>query len=423
MSCPADIVITGVGVVSPIGVGLDAFWCAMLEGRSGVTCFPIFNGAGLPPIFGAAVSGFEPARWVRPRKALKVMSRDIQLAFVAAELACQQAGVGPGKVDPDRFGIVFGADMMPCELEELAPAYRQCMVNGHFDFSRWGTHALEEMFPLWMLKYLPNMPACHIGIAQDARGPNNTIVLGEISSLAAIAEAARVLERGAADVMIAGGTGCRIHPIVWSRRSVYYPAEWQGPPEGASRPFDKDRCGQVFGEGAAAFILERAEHARARNVRPLAKLLGFASTFEPCPPGKLPTGEAIRRAIAQVLRETGLSPAEIGHVNAHGLSTRHDDRVEAQAIAAILPDVPVTAPKSFFGNLAAGTGAVEAVASVLAIQNGLIPPTLNYETPDPECPVPVVAQRPAPLKPLTALCLNHTHFGQAMALLLAHPDF
>ncbi|MCS7238802.1 MAG: beta-ketoacyl-[acyl-carrier-protein] synthase family protein [Thermoguttaceae bacterium] len=423
MMASTDIFITGIGVVCPIGVGNEAFWNALLQGRSGVTRLPGVDGAGLPPVLGAQVPGFEPARWVRPRKALKVMSRDIQLAFVAAELACQQAGVGPGKVDPDRFGIVFGADMMPCELEELAPAYRQCMVNGHFDFGRWGTHALEEMFPLWMLKYLPNMPACHIGIAQDARGPNNTIVLGEVSSLAAMAEAARVLQRGAADIMIAGGAGCRIHPIVWSRRSAYYPAEWDGPPEKASRPFDKARCGQVFGEGAAAFVLERADHAHARGARPLAKLLGFASTFEPCPQGRLPTGQAIRRAIVETLRQAGMSPTEVGHVNAHGLSTRHDDRIEAQAIAAVLPDVPVTAPKSFFGNLAAGTGAVEAAASVLAIQSGFIPPTLNYEEPDPECPINVVAGKPAPLQKPTALCLNHTHFGQAMALLLAHPDF
>lgn len=423
MRLTTEIVITGVGVVSPIGVGCEEFWHSLLTGRSGVRRLEVLDGAPLPPALGAEVRGFDASRWVRPRKALKVMSRDIQLGFVAAELACQQAGVGPGKLDPDRFGIVFGADLISCELEELAPAYRQCVVNGHFDFSRWGTHALEEMFPLWMLKYLPNMPACHIGIAQDARGPNNSIVLCEVSSLAAVAEAARVLERGAADVMIAGGTGCRIHPIVWSRREVYDPVRWDGPPEQACRPFDAKRTGQVFGEGAAAFVLERADHAKARGATPLARVVAFASTFERCPPGKLPEGEAIRRAIRQTLETGGLSPREIGHVNAHGMSTIHDDRIEAQAIASVLGDVPVTAPKSFFGNLAAGTGAVELAASVLAVREGVIPPTLNYEFPDPDCPVNVVAGAPQSTRIRTALCLNHTRFGQAMAVAIAHPDY
>ncbi len=423
MRLKTDIVITGVGVVSPIGIGCEAFWHSLVTGKGAVRRLAVLDGAPLPPALGAEISDFEASRWVRPRKALKVMSRDIQLAFVAAELACQQAAVGPGKLDPERFGIVFGTDMISCELEELAPAYRQCIVNGHFDFARWGTHALEEMFPLWMLKYLPNMPACHIGIAQDARGPNNSIVLGEVSSLAAVAEAARVLERGAADVMIAGGTGCRIHPIVWSRRKVYDSAEWDGPPEKACRPFDAHRCGQVFGEGAAAFILETAENARARGAKPLARLAGFASTFERCPPGELPAGEAIRRAIRQALESSSLSPNEIGHVNAHGLSAVHDDRIEAQAIASVLGDVPVTAPKSFFGNLAAGTGAVELAASVLALQAGLIPPTLNYEVPDPTCPVNVVSGSAQTTNVLSALCLNHSRFGQAMAVVIVHPEF
>ncbi len=274
-----------------------------------------------------------------------------------------------------------------------------------------------------MLKYLPNMPACHVGIAQDARGPNNSIVLGEVSSLAAVAEAVRVIERGAADVMIAGGTGCRLHPLVWSRRSVYEPTTWTGPPEQSCRPFDARRCGQVFGEGAAAFVLERADHAQRRGATPLVKILGFASAFEACPAGSLPQGVAIRGAIVSALEDAGLVASQVGHVNAHGLSTRHDDAIEAQAIKAVLGDVPVTAPKSFFGNLAAGTGAVEMAVSVLALRNRCIPPTLNYETPDPDCPVRVVAGATIPVETPTAIVLNHTRYGQAMALVIAEPGF
>jgi len=368
------------------------------------------------------VTNLDAAQFVRPRKALKVMSRDIQLAFVAAELACRQAGIAPGQVDPERLGVVFGADMISCELEELAPAYRQCLTNGSFDSSRWGTQAMGEMFPLWMLKYLPNMPACHIGIALDARGPNNSIVLGEVSSLAAIAEAVRVIERGQADAMIAGGTGCRTHPIVWSRRPIYQPCERFRDPAEACRPFDARRAGQVFGEGAGAIVLERREHAAARGARPLARLISFAASFEPKPRHSLITGEAIRSAIRRALADAGLTPQQIGHVNAHGLSTLHDDAVEAQAIRAELGSVPVTALKSFFGNLAAGTGAVELVGSVLAIVHREIPITLNYEIPDPQCPIEVVHGQPAPLHEPTALCLNHAWTGQAHAIILGPAD-
>ncbi len=419
MTPKREVVITGVGVVSPIGIGNEQFWTSLCEGRSGVRSLEMFNGSDLPVANAAPVPELHAERYVRPRKALKVMCRDIQLAFVAADLACSDAGLSSKPVDPERLGIVFGADMMTCELEEMVAAYRQCTVDGKFDFKLWGERALAEMFPLWMLKYLPNMPACHIGIAHDARGPNNSLTLGEVSSLSAVAEAARVIERGQADAMIAGGAGSRMHPTTWVRTKIYRPSQRGDDPAAASRPFDADRDGMVHGEGAGAFVLEDRRHADARGAKILARILGHASTFEPHRRGEPIRGDAVRAAIRGALRDAKLQPADVGHVNAHGLSTRLDDELEAQAIHDTLGDVPVTAPKSFFGNLAAGAGAVEMAVSVLAFQHGLVPHTLNYDTPDPNCPVNVVCGQPAGLERPVAMMLNHSQVGQAVAMALA----
>jgi 3-oxoacyl-[acyl-carrier-protein] synthase II len=421
MSSSREIVITGMGVVSPIGIGVEAFWESLCRRRSGVRRLDLLGGSDLVPPVGAEVTDFDPKRFVRPRKSLKVMSRDIQLGFAAADMACQQASLQPGAVDPDRLGVVFGADMIACDLTELRPAYAKCMVDGRFDFARWGDSAMAEMFPLWMLKYLPNMPACHIGIAQDARGPNNSLTLGEASSLAAVAEAVRVLLRGQADVMIAGGTGCRICPTMWAYRRLHCLSERVDDPASVVRPFDADRDGMVYGEGAGAVVLEERGHAEARGAAILARIGGFAAAFEPRRDGREPDGRAVRQSIEQVLQQSGLQAADIGYASAQGLSTPLDDRLEAQAIRDTLGDVPVTAPKSYFGNLGAGGGAVELVASVLAFQHGEVPPVLNYDRPDPKCPVNVIRGESMKLNKPAALVLSQLRIIQAMALLLLAP--
>lgn len=422
MASAREVVITGVGVVSPIGVGSELFWASLCAGRSGVRRLDVFNGSDLPSPIGAEVVDFEPKQHVRPRKSLKVMSRDIQLAFVAADFACAEAQLSQRPVDPDRLGIVFGSDMIACELPELHNAFAGCMVDGRFDFRRWADQSRAEMPPLWMLKYLPNMPACHIGIAHDARGPNNSLTLGEVSSLAALAEAVRVIERGQADVMIAGGTGCRIHPTIWAYRRAYPLSARRDDPAGALRPFDLQRDGMVHGEGAGAFVLEERRHAEARGATIFARLVGFATRYEPQLGGQDPNGAAIRHSIAEVLRTTGVRPEEIDHVNADGLSTPVDDRIEARAIRDTLGDVPVTAPKSYFGNLGAGTGAVEMAATVLAFREGTVPYTLNYRQPDPNCPVNVIQREPARRTKPYALVLNHARIVHAIALLMAAPE-
>jgi 3-oxoacyl-[acyl-carrier-protein] synthase II len=416
-----EVVITGVGPVSPIGIGREAFWDSLLAGRSGIAPLSAVLGTDLRVQFGGEVKDFDGKQFVKPRKSMKVMSREIQIGYAATMLAVADAGLSKGDVDPDRMGAVLGAEMFHCELNELANAYRKCVVDGQIRAELWGEGAMSDLYPLWMLKYLPNMVACHAAIALDARGPNNTITLDEVSSLLAVIEAVCIIQRGAADVMIAGGTGTRVNlnrmlyrgDQNWSHRS--------DDPAAACRPFDADRDGGVVGEGAGAFILERREFAEARGAKILARVLGFGRSYQRNPAGLLPTGGAIANSIDGALRSAGLAAGQIGHVNAHGASTIDHDRVEAQAIRNCLGDVPVTAPKSYFGSLGAATGAVEMAASVLGAAEGVVPPTLNYRRPDPACPVNVIHDQPLRTDNTTALILNQSETGQTAAVLISGP--
>ena len=422
MASPRDIVITGVGVVSPIGIGGDAFWRSLAAGTSGIRPIDLFDSGGLRTPYGGQIPDFDPKVYVRPRKSLKVMSRDIQLGFAAADLAMGDASLASGGVEPERFGVVFGADMIYADIEDLELTYRRAFQGGRFDFGMWSEAIQEETHPLWLLKHLPNMTASHIAIAHDARGPNNSIVLGDVSSLLAIGEAASI-RRGWADVMLTGGTGCRLHPTALVARGEAVLTRSFDDYRQVCRPFDRDRDGMLDGEGAAVFVLESREHAERRGARIRGQLLSAASRCEPRAPQRPRTGSSLRLAIRAALGAAGLTPDQLGHVKAHGSGTPETDRIEAAAIAAECGTVPVTAPKSFFGHLGAGAGAVELAASVLGLEAGLVPPTLNYDTPDPLCPVNVVHGGPLGGRPGTALAVNLCSMGQVAAVLVAAPEY
>jgi len=415
-----EVVFTGIGVISPIGIGTEAYWASILENRSGIgflQSLEVFQGCRPA---GAEVADFKPKEYFRSKKdvkQIKVMSRDIQLAFAAAMLACSDAGLQTGEtdrnVDPDCLGISFGADLIGLELPELLDAFRAGIQGEQYDFSTWGNAAMEKIFPLWMLKYLPNMPACHIGIAHDARGPNNTLTLQRGASLAALIEAVRLLERGAADVMICGGYGNCLNPSFLARAKTHKFAGPVADPSFLPRPFDVDRCGAIPGEGAAVFILETREFAEARGAKIYAKVQGFCSRTDP----KV-EGTGIQQAIRGALLDAGLAPGDIGHVNADGLGTVAEDSLEAKAIRAELGDCPTTSLKGYFGNIGSGAGAVELVGSLLGLQQGLIPPTKNCEQIAPDCPVNVVQYKPLPTKSATALKLNTALGGRTYALVV-----
>jgi 3-oxoacyl-[acyl-carrier-protein] synthase II len=414
-----DVLITGLGVISPIGVGRDAVWDSITSRRSGVRRLPQLESAGWVAPFGGNVVDFEPKELIQPRKSIKVMCREIQLASAAAEMAFQDARLQDTTLDPDRFGVIGAAGVLYCELEELRIPFVEWLKQEDFDIHRWSRKAMGELYPLWMLKYLPNMPACHIGIRYDARGPNNTISMGDASSMLAVAEAADVIRRDQADVMIVGGTGSRLNitDFIW-HGDARLAVNGKLPPAAICRPFDAKRSGMVYGEGAAQVVLESRKHAEARGAQPIARIAATACRCELSAEGQKPKGDAIRRAVRAAISMSGLAPAEIAYVNAHGNSTREDDAAEAQAIHAELGDVPVSAPKSFFGNLGPGSGMVELVTSLVAMERDSIPPTLNYETPDAECPVNVTTELQRSDAP-AFVKLNHNSTGQAVAVVIA----
>ncbi|TWT88150.1 3-oxoacyl-[acyl-carrier-protein] synthase 2 [Pseudobythopirellula maris] len=413
-----DVLITGLGIVSPIGVGAAAVWESLESRRSGVRNIPELAEAGWIAPFGGLIDDFNPKEHVKPRKSLKVMAREIQIGYAAAELARESAGIEEGQIDPERQGVVAGAGMLYCDCEELAAPFRASMAGHAFDFERWGKEGLGEMYPLWLLKYLPNMTACHVGIRQDARGPTNTIAHGDVSSLLALGEAADVIRRGGADVMLAGGSGSRLDLTDLSWRSGAGLTLKGDDPAAASRPFDATRDGSVCGEGAAFFVLESARHAARRQAKVLGRVAAVANRYEATTAGRKPPGKAIAAAIAAAMERAGLKGEDLAMVKAHGASRLDEDAAEAQAIRARVGDAPVTAPTSFFGRTGAGCGAVELAAALIARNQGVTPATLNFATADPECPVSVSAEH-RPAESGAILALNHTVTGQAAAAVIA----
>ena len=416
-----EIVITGMGILSPIGNDLDTYWQSLCEGRSGVSVVAMFDSGHLP-MFGSVVPDIRAKEFVKPRKNIKNMSRDIQLGYIASLHAIEHAGLVVNcespTIDPNRLGIVFGSDLIALELDELVDAFKTCRTDDRLEFSLWGTEAIPKIFPLWMLKYLPNLVAGQLAIAIDARGPNNTVTLRRSSSLTAITEAVRTIERGQADVMICGGVGNRINPIFLARSRTHNLVPMLGTPTEQPRPYDADRRGTVLGEGSGSLVIEVRETADARGAKPLARIIGFAQAFEPAMYQKPITGQSIRQAIRQALRDADCTPDELSHVNADGMGTLWEDRVEAEAIRAELGDVPVTAPKGHFGDLGGGSGAIELIASVISLRKGLIPPTRNYEKPDDNCPINVVHSSPQPSSKKRVLTLNHSRTGRSNAMVI-----
>ena len=416
-----DVVITGVGIVCPLGVGRAAVWDALTAGASGIRVIDDFAQAGWPAPFGGVVEGFNPKEHVKPRKSLKVMAREIQFAFAAAEMAAEDAGLPDEPTDPERMGVVLAAGLIYCDFDELTGPYNACIENGQFDFTRWGGEAFREFYPLWMLKYLPNMPACHIGIRRDARGPTNTIAHGDASSLMAVGEAADAIRRGTADVMFAGGASSRlaIGDLLW--RGSQRLAVDVDDVASSCRPFAADRCGMVVGEGSAVFVLESAAHAAHRGARPLARVARVTNCYQNVISKHDPPRQAIVNALRGALQQADVDAQDLTHVNAHGLATLADDRAEAHAIAEVLGDAarttPVLAAKSYVGNLGAGSGAVELALSLIGHSEGQLVPTHAATEAADDCPIQLASQL-QPLAPGPFVALNHNSTGQAVAAVI-----
>jgi 3-oxoacyl-[acyl-carrier-protein] synthase II len=393
------------GVVSPVSLSLEGLWEALTCGRSGVRPLVSDGGVPLPIRYSSAITDFTgdveqfgelDANLNKSiRKASKTMSREILMAVAATNLALNNARWSQGQIPPQRVGVSFGSDYIVTTPEELMTGVQTCITDGKFDFTRWAAKGLPKMTPLWQLKYLPNMPASHVAILNDFEGPSNSMTLREASVGAVIGESVNIIRNGKADAMLVGTTGTRVHPY---KLVQAIQLEDLTPPDAdpvtACRPFDRDRCGTVLGEGAGAMLLESEQSAQKRGATILAEVVAgtYSSTFDKS--GNDRREETLVRVMKRLFELTETKPNEIGHINAHGLGSISCDRAESQAIKKIFGDydIPVTTAKGNFGNLGAGSGTIELIAGVLTIKNQTLFPTLNYKTHAPDCPIKVVKE-------------------------------
>ena len=409
MNSPSEksrrVVVTGIGAVSPLGNNAEEMWQALAAEKSGVDVLTqnaqieghvLFGGEATD--FSGSINDFGELNKTAKktiRKALKMMCRETMMAVAAAQAAATEAGFGETPMDPERSGVVFGSDYMLSPPDDFEMGMVKCGArDSQFEYERWGNDGLGEMNPLWMLKFLPNMPASHIAIINDLRGPNNSLTLREVSGLAAIREATQTIERGHADRMLAGATGTRLHAFKTIHAvQTEQLASPECEPAAASCPFDANRTGMVVGEGAGAVLLEELESARSRGAKIYGEVVGtgLSTVTDANLNGSRTT--ALANAATTALRESGIEPGRLGHINAHGLASKSCDYDEAAALSKVLGDnatsVPTAAAKSYFGNLGAGSGVVELIASLLSLRENKLFRTLNFETSDPEAPLAV----------------------------------
>ncbi len=413
------VVITGVGVVSPIGVGRADFWTAMLQGTSGIRRLDGRMGDVGELAVGGTLRDFDPKAHVRPRKALKVMCREIQTAFAAASLAQTDAQLVPEQLPSDRLATVFGSEMMSGDAEELVDAMLEFGIRDDSpQVANFGSAAMRKMYPLWMLKYLPNMATCHVGIALGALGPNNTVVLGDTSGLAALVEGSSVLDRGMADCLLTGAAGTRIS----STRFIFHAGLSAGsvrqPIASSSRPFARDRDGVIGGEGAAVLVLEKANQAAARGATPLTQVVGSAIRFVSTVGDPRRVGQATQLAIEAALAAADLPASEVGAVVSHAMGHPEIDAAEATVLHQLFSaQTPVVAPIAALGHTGAAAGSLALVTAALISESNVVPPTVNADGLDPACQIRLLSAAEELKKP-AVLVTGFTLQGHAAAVVL-----
>lgn len=435
------VVITGLGPVTPIGLGAIDFWNALLEGKSGIRRIQGFDPARFDSQTGGEIDGVKINDFVPKdyRKAQKVMARDIVLAVVAAYKAVTDSGLatkcivdrgespGPCNVDSTRFGANIGAGPICADLPELAEALHSASTAGEFSMKRWGSEGMQNLTPLWLLKFLPNMLACHVTIVHDCQGPSNTITCGEASSHLAIGEAFRTIQRGTADVAICGGAESKANPMALLRQSIGGRLSKQNEtPASACRPFAADRDGTVVSEGGGLVILEELAHAQQRGARIYAEVAGFGASNDAYTPGQPsrphPEGRGTLLAARKALRDAGIGAESIDLVSACAAGLPEHDRSEATAIRTLLGpragETPVMSIKGGLGNNGAGSGAIDLIATVLALQNNTVPAAINSENVDSSLGLRVITGKPVDARVQHAISLAYALGGGQNAALV-----
>ncbi len=414
MSDRRRVVVTGLGLVTPLGIGVDQFWENIRAGRSGVKPITAFDTADLSTRFAASVDDFDPDPWIN-RKEARHMDRATQMAVCASRMALADAGLNEGEFDPFDVGVSIGTGLGAMHTVE----------DEYVAFLRGGPRRVGPFVAPMMIV---NMPAGQVAIQLGLRGPVRCIATACATGADCIGEAVQNIRYGMASVMVAGGVDASITKFVIAAfSSCKVLSRRNDEPTRASRPFDRDRDGFVMGEGAGIVVLEDRDRALARGARIYAEVLGYGATadaYHVTSPDT--TGEPMARAMQQALRQAGLPPSALDYLNAHGTSTPMNDKFETRAIKLALGDharrLPISSTKSLLGHLIGAAGSVEFITTVLSIRDGYIHPTINLENPDPECDLDYVPRVGRHQQIGVAMTNSLAFGGHNASLVLAHPD-
>ena len=430
------VVITGVGVVSSLGNGREDYFAGLLSGQIGIDRIQGFDPVGFPCQIGGEISDLQVKQHVPKahRKATKLMSRDIELAVVAADLAIRDAGLQtkgtdpekPPNINPQRSGVNVGAGLISCDLLELGLAVEHALEKGKFNYEKWGAEGMESLTPIWLLKYLPNMLGCHISIIHDLQGPSNSITCAEASGLLSIGESYRIIARGNADVMVAGGAETKLTPMGLMRQCLMgrVTTQYNDRPDQACRPFDRNADGGVMGEGAGIVVLEELAHAQQRGAPIYAEVKGFGASNNFSADFVNPESDCrgVTLAIRNALAQASLVPKEIQLLIAHGAAISEHDRAEAKGITTALgasaQGLQVRAMKSRIANCGAASSAMDFAAAVLALYEGKIPPNLNCPDPPDEYGLNLGNSTVQQADLQTAMSCCYTYGGQTAAMVI-----
>ena len=371
------VVVTGVGALTPVGNTAEEFWTSLTQGRSGIGPITRFDTVGFSTRIAGEVRNFDPLAWVDKKEARR-LDPFLQYAIAAAAMAVDDAALDTNRVEATRFGVLIGSGIGG--ITTLLDTHQVLLSKGP-----------DRVSPFFIPMMIVNMASGLVSMRFGAKGPNSSVATACATGNHAIGDAFKLIQRGEADVMIAGGSEAIVVPLcIAGFSSLKALSTRNDEPTRASRPFDADRDGFVCGEGGGLLVLESLEHAIARDARIYAEIVGYGMTGDAhhmTAPD--PQGDGAARAMTAALRDAGLDPSAVGYINAHGTSTPYNDKFETLAIKRVFGEhahkLAVSSTKSMTGHLLGAAGGVEAIATVLAIHHGILPPTINYETPDPEC--------------------------------------
>lgn len=419
------VVVTGMGCITPVGNTVGEMWNSLKECASGVGSITHFDASNYPTKFASQVKNYRLGDYVPNPAQYAACGRNIQFAIGAATQAMKDSGLEEREIDPTRFGVYLGSG----EGQQDFPTFMSMIAlskleGGALDYERFTKLSLERLVGEKEKQQEPNMTAAHLAGLFNAQGPNLNCLTACAASSQALGEATELIRRGDADIMLSGGAHSMIHPFgVTGFNLLTALSTRNDDPQRASRPFDRERDGFVLGEGAGMLILEDLEHAKRRRAKIYGEIVGYGSTADSYRITDIhPEGRGAASCIKMAMEDAQVNAEDIDYINAHGTSTSVNDRTETMAIKRALGDVayktPVSSTKSMMGHLIAAAGAVEAMTCLLAISEDVLPPTINYENPDPDCDLDYIPNQPREDKAKVALSNSFGFGGQNVSLIL-----